>query len=39
MASSKFADNKQAILLGQSVQEQVKKIDENFDQIVLAESD
>lgn len=39
MASSKFSDNKQAILLGQSVQEQVKKIDENFDQIVLAESD
>lgn len=39
MASSKFADNKQDILLGQSVQEQVKKIDENFDQIVLAESD
>lgn len=39
MASSKFADNKQAILLGQSVQEQVKKIDENFDQIVLDESD
>lgn len=39
MASNKFSDNRQDILLGQSVQDQVSRIDENFKAIVSSEDD